>query len=178
MKTCTKCLLDLTFDCFYPSSKGKHGLMSWCKSCDSARSKVKNQNNRERRLATAKRWRDNNKEMRDAGVNRWREQNPERIRQIYRDWRNANKDRANANWMRREAGKKNRTPSWLTEEHLSQIKDYYWLAADLKAITGDDYHVDHIIPLNGKEVCGLHVPWNLQVLPADINRSKSNGLTE
>jgi len=150
--------------------------MSWCKSCESARNKIKNQNNRERRLATAKKWRDNNKETRDAGVNRWREQNPERIRQIYRDWRDANKDRANANWMRREAGKKNRTPSWLTEEHLSQIKDHYWLAADLKAVTGEDYHVDHIVPLNGKEVCGLHVPWNLQVLPADINRSKSNRL--
>jgi len=150
--------------------------MSWCKSCESERCRIKNKGNRDSRLAKAKKWRNNNKDVWDAGIKRWREQNPERIRQIYRDWRNANKDRANANWMRREAQKKNRTPTWLTEEHLSQIKDQYWLAADLKAITGEDYHVDHIVPLNGKEVCGLHVPWNLQVLPADINRSKSNRL--
>ena len=177
MKTCTKCHTELDLFCFYKSNRGKNGLMSWCKSCESERCRIKNQGNKDSRLAKAKEWRDNNKEVWDAGIKRWRKENPDRTRQIYRDWRNANKDRANADWMRREAGKKNRTPAWLTEEHLSQIKDQYWLAADLKAITGDDYHVDHIVPLNGKEVCGLHVPWNLQVLPADINRSKSNRLT-
>tara|TARA_R100000541_G_C1879440_1_gene82084 strand:+ start:444 stop:905 length:462 start_codon:yes stop_codon:yes gene_type:complete len=55
-----------------------------------------------------------------------------------------------------------------------EIKNFYWLARDLKAVTGEEYHVDHIVPINGKNVCGLHVPWNLQVLPADINMSKGN----
>ena len=62
----------------------------------------------------------------------------------------------------------------LSEEHKTQIKDFYWLARDLRAVTGEEYHVDHIVPLNGKNICGLHVPWNLQVLPADINLSKGN----
>jgi hypothetical protein len=50
----------------------------------------------------------------------------------------------------------------------------YWLAADLKAISGQKYHVDHIVPLQGKNISGLHVPWNLQILPADMNCKKSN----
>ena len=62
----------------------------------------------------------------------------------------------------------------LTEEQIQQMRDIYWLARDLTAINGEQYEVDHIIPLKGKDICGLHVPWNLQVLPMDLNRSKNN----
>jgi hypothetical protein len=66
------------------------------------------------------------------------------------------------------------TPKWLTKEHKQQIVDTYELMRDCRAITGEDYHVDHIVPLKGENICGLHVPWNLQVLPAYVNISKSN----
>jgi len=176
VKTCTKCHLILDASCFYKTNRNKSGLMSWCKVCESERSKLKNEANRERRLKTAKEWRDNNKQKLAESVKNWRNKNPDRTRQTYSNWRDANRGRANENWMRRAARKKDRTPAWLTEEHVSQMKELYWLAADLRAVTGEDYHVDHIIPLQGKKVSGLHVPWNLQVLPADINRSKSNKL--
>ena len=66
---------------------------------------------------------------------------------------------------------KNATPSWANKE---SIKEIYQLAAKLTESTGIMHEVDHIVPLKGKTVCGLHVPWNLQVLAAKDNLSKSN----
>jgi len=65
-------------------------------------------------------------------------------------------------------------PNWITAEHRKAIRAIYLHAADCRTVTGEEYHVDHIVPLKGETVCGLHVPWNLQVLPADVNTSKSN----
>lgn len=69
---------------------------------------------------------------------------------------------------------KRATPSWLTEAQLEEIAYFYYIAKEAKLTSGEVYHVDHIIPLRGELVCGLHVPWNLQVLPADVNIRKSN----
>ena len=70
------------------------------------------------------------------------------------------------------------TPKWLTKEQKQQIVDTYELMRDCRAVTGEDYHVDHIVPLRGKNICGLHVPWNLQVLPAYVNINKSNNMCD
>lgn len=66
------------------------------------------------------------------------------------------------------------TPSWLSTDQLDEIKSYYQTAKKLSEQTFILHHVDHIVPINGKNVCGLHVPWNLQVLPAIDNLKKSN----
>ena len=102
------------------------------------------------------------------------QENAEQIKKKQRDYKKSNRPLCNAIWMKYKASKLNATPTWLTEKQLEEIQDTYLLAKDCEMLSGDKYHVDHIVPLQGNNVCGLHVPWNLQVLPADINMSKGN----
>ena len=85
-----------------------------------------------------------------------------------------NPGRAHARAMKRYAAKLQATPPWLTAQHLSDIEKFYVEAARLQATDGIKRHVDHIYPLQGRTVCGLHVPWNLQILIAVENRKKGN----
>ena len=85
-----------------------------------------------------------------------------------------NRPKRNSFTAKRKAAKLNRTPPWLNKEHLQQIEDLYLIAKMFQMYTGQEYHVDHVIPLQGKNVSGLHTPWNLQVLPAKENLIKGN----
>jgi hypothetical protein len=75
---------------------------------------------------------------------------------------------------RRKANKLLATPKWLSSNNLLAIKCKYSVAAMLTKHSGKAYAVDHIVPLQGKTVCGLHVPWNLQVITAEENFKKGN----
>ncbi len=86
----------------------------------------------------------------------------------------ANKDKRAARYAKYRAQKLQATPKWLTPEHYESIRQFYTDSLELKELTGIEFHVDHIVPLQGALVCGLHVPWNLQVLTAHDNLSKSN----
>ena len=89
-------------------------------------------------------------------------------------WMKQNPDKVNATNAKRRAFKLQRTPKWLTQKHLDDISHFYKQARELTKTTGIIHHVDHIIPLKGKTVSGLHVPSNLQVIPASDNCSKGN----
>lgn len=67
-----------------------------------------------------------------------------------------------------------RTPKWLTETHKAHILAYYQLAEACAGSFKMKMEVDHIVPLNGGIVSGLHVPWNMQVMTKSANASKSN----
>jgi len=99
----------------------------------------------------------------------WQARNRERYLAGQRHYRQNNKGVVNAKQARRRAAKLNATPAWLTSEQLAQIRWFYDNCPE-------GWEVDHIIPLQGENVCGLHVPWNLQHLPAPVNRSKGNRL--
>jgi 5-methylcytosine-specific restriction endonuclease McrA len=70
------------------------------------------------------------------------------------------------------------TPKWLTAEQKLEIRLLYRLAIELSRRTGVRHVVDHIVPLHGETVCGLHVPWNLQVITQDENLRKFNKLID
>ena len=176
MKACKHCHQEKPFEAFYASSTHKSGYASWCKKCESERCKVKAQRNRDARLVKAKQWRDANKDKQALAIQAWRESNPERTAAIYRDWAERNREKVNAKWMARDAAKKHRTPSWLTADEHWMIEQAYDIAAKRTQILGIQFHVDHIVPLQGKTVSGLHVPWNLQVITAKENQMKSNCL--
>ena len=72
---------------------------------------------------------------------------------------------------------KEATPAWTTKEMRRQIRQKYLEAQELTKTTGIRYEVDHIIPLINDNVCGLHVPWNMQLLPKTDNLRKSNKLS-
>jgi len=101
----------------------------------------------------------------------------DRYANYFFEYAKANRGKVNAKWMKREAAKKSRTPAWLSDDEHWMIEQAYDIAAIRTKMLGISFHVDHIIPLHGKTVSGLHVPWNLQVISAKENQIKSNKLT-
>jgi len=89
-------------------------------------------------------------------------------------WKKLNRQKATAWNAIRRAQQLHATPVWLTIAQKLEMAAFYAKARMLTETTGKAYHVDHIIPLRSKSVCGLHVPWNLQVILAYDNISKGN----
>jgi hypothetical protein len=174
---CYKCTLVLTIEEYNKKADRWNLLDNECRSCANARSRKYRTNNIDKELARDKKYKEQNKEAISINrIARYR-QNPQAEIQKVREWQKLNSNKVNANQAKRRANKIKATPKWLTAEHLQQITEFYTIAKQLEQETGIKYHVDHIIPLQGTNVCGLHVPWNLQVIPASENIAKSNHYT-
>ena len=100
--------------------------------------------------------------------------NREKYNAYGRKWSKNNRPKRNALMAKRKADKLLRTPKWLTLEDLYAIVKLYKLAREKSQFFGVQHHVDHIVPLCGEFVSGLHVPWNLQILTAEENMKKGN----
>ncbi len=147
--------------------------------------------NKDRYLARAKKWAIQNPDKRKSIRKKWRDANYEKARSIeitsakkhrpkksqyQRRYRQDNPGLSASYCAKRRAAQLEATPKWLTENQRLEIEQIYIQASELSWLSEGGLHVDHIVPLQGKEVRGLHVPWNLQILPAPLNFSKSNKL--
>lgn len=139
-----------------------------------ARAKDWTVENKGRKTLTDKAWKEANKHKRAEIDRLWVESNRERIRQYKKKWQDNNKAYMANYQAHLRTLRMQRTPLWLSQEDLEQIRSIYHLANKKTKDTGVYWHVDHIVPLQGKNVSGLHVPQNLRVITADENRRKSN----
>jgi len=165
-KSCTKCGVEKDRSEFYRNNARKDGIQGWCKGCEGAYRRSKPEKIKEY----------------DA---KYRKANPEKVRAGYEAYHKANRDKRNAQASvyrkanlekgaalraKYRAAKLQATPKWLNDRDFWLIEQFYEWSEYLDG----PHHVDHIVPLRGKDVCGLHVPWNLQVLTAEENMKKSN----
>ena len=162
MKVCNTCNQAKSLDQFPKASTCKDGHRNYCKVCHEVRKTKWRKNNLESVRETQREWVKNNLEKSRAIGRAWAQRNPEYHLEYTRKARKENPKKYRA-WVsaRRKRAQK-ATPAW----------------ADLKAIRTFyehcpvGFHVDHIIPLNGEFVSGLHIVDNLQYLPAPDNMRK------
>jgi len=178
LKVCGTCKEEKPLSAFYKNRSVKDGLEASCKSCRRKARKKHYQENRDVVLEKVKKYYQENRDVVLERVKKYYQENRdvvlERNRDVAKAWRKANLELLSAHAASRRARKKQAQPPWLTEEHINQIKVEYKNSKRMKKLTGIEHHVDHIVPLAGKNVCGLHVPWNLQVIPAKHNLEKNN----
>ena len=154
-RVCKKCGLEKPLYEFY---KHECGHRYECKACLAQRSSVWAKENPDRRK----------KIVRDSRGN------PDNAWKSYRtEWRKGSGEVA-----KRRAAIGKRIPAWVSEDDLWLIREIYSLRALRQKLTGLKWHVDHIVPLRGLTVSGLHVPNNLQVILESENLLKSNTLSE
>ena len=183
-KVCGTCGEEKSLSCFYNNKAAKDGKTSKCKVCSkeySKRYKAENKDsveeysksyrkeyyriNREKKLAWQKNYRAENLDAR-------REYDREQSKRHYQE----NKDMYLEKGARRRSRKLQATPPWLDDAHKKRLRSIYRACQNVTDKSGKKHHVDHIIPLKGENVCGLHVWWNLRIIPAEMNLAKGNAL--
>lgn len=159
MKVCKICSIEKSSAEFRKSKTTKDRLHSYCIKCH--RQKI----------------RDNYNEKKEHYIQMHRDYyytNHESEKAKRRIHYRKNKEQYLVNYYLREEKIKQATPVWLSDEMFSDIKVKYKIAKRLTTVHNIQYHVDHIIPIQGKNVCGLNVPWNLQIILAKENMKKGN----
>lgn len=148
MKTCLICQASLKEAEFAALQGGRNGLHPWCKAC------VK--------TYSASRYVNKIRPTRKSAATLLPYKPLDKTRSAQQKAHAGYAGAANT-W--RKLGKAKRLPKWLAFEDLLPM---YEMAAKF-GLT-----VDHVVPLNGKGICGLHVPWNLQLLSRSQNSLKGN----
>ena len=186
MKKCYKCkeLKDLSE--FNKDKSRSDGLNSMCRICNRLKDKFRWDNNKEAEKARNKEYRTENKERLNKKANQNYHDNKKACHDRYDKWAKENpykRSESNKRYVQKNIGKKYannkkrytnkllRLPLWAD---LWKIEQFYIVAKKCSDLYGEIFHVDHIIPLQGKLVSGLHVENNLQIITQRENCQKSN----
>lgn len=171
-KTCNKCFVEKSVDDFHKDASRHMGVANRCRPCVSAHLKDYYAKNRDAVKAKVK---SRTEAMDQLILSRYqseysklnRDQKNENNRRYQKRYPERNREKS----MQRYADKNKRTPVWVDKSEVAKV---YELAQFITEESGQMYHVDHVIPLKGSAVSGLHVHTNMQVIPADMNLRKSN----
>lgn len=187
MKKCRKCGQILPEGAF-PLVKRPGGNYTYgapCIACRKAAKKLRYESNKESILKKQAEYQRNsdkvkryqkeyfqkNKAKNYAATKKWRLGNAEQQRQILANDYQARKEEWVVYCAERRARLLQAVPKW---GNIEAVRSIYKAAQDLTVSTGIKHHVDHIVPLNHPLVCGLHVEYNLDPIPAKANMEKGN----
>ena len=174
--------------CKYGHLSRRHADDRKCLECDRLYALKRQARAPERERAIFAEWREKNRPRVRENHKRSRTKNAEKVAARLRQWWIANGETQAAKrktWAaenrhviyalnaKRRAAEIQATPPW-ADRYAEEFKAIYAESIRLSKETGIKHHVDHYYPLRGKNSCGLHVPWNLQVIPAKENLSKRN----
>ena len=173
MKLCTKCNTVKELGMFH-KGRNPDGYRTWCKACVSTYKKQYKIDNAERIKKVQREYDATQNPLRRGYFQQRYLDKKAHINAANKLYRQLNPHKHAAKETRRRSAKIQRTPAWLTVDDLWIIEQAYELAALRTKMFGFSWHVDHILPLQGKTVSGLHVPLNLQVIPAVDNIRKGN----
>lgn len=170
-KLCSSCYITKEVSEFHKCSRSKSGLKSTCKLCRKEKASKRYVENKCYIDLKNKEYYENNKNKLRLTRKKYYEKNKGYLTEKASEWARNNRDRKNVHKTKRRCLVQNACPNWSESD---KIKKVYEKAKWLESLTGIKYHVDHIIPINNPNVCGLHVWNNLQILSSDLNFSKNN----
>lgn len=157
----------LPLDLFGKHKRLKDGLNTYCKPCQKQKALEYRINNAASVQLSKAKYRQKHKEKIAKTQEIYRLANKDKIKA----WQSANLLKASISAAKRRAVKQKATPSWANQQKIDVTYEYARLCS---IVLKQEFQVDHIVPLQGVTVTGLHVPANLQVIPAKENSAKRN----